>query len=425
MQHPRPVSAQTALSERLLAGFTYPLRGAALATCVVLGLGQCLTMLPGVIGVGFGFFLWLARWRYAAACLVHTANGFADPPDVGTEENAVAGRTLTLLHMLVIIGCVACKLLYPPMFWPLILFCSLTLPAIDMSLAFGDESSAFSPRNWQAVIGRLGIGYFIPVIINLVTGALIMLPWLMSSGIGFSLWQPLLAFAYTYLIIFNLHLMGVMIHRHHERFDLEPEAESLAQESGLDDDERLLAAVREIANVDRRTAIGLLVERMQGRSAPASLHQAYRDLLRQEGQRDALLEHGHIWIAMQLANNEPRRALGLVQECMEIDAAFLPDAPEHVATLAETAARSGMTRLALKLCHGYLRRWPRSPDGPHIGLLAARLLGDELGQRMEAAVLLGKLAAAWPEHPLHADLVATAQRMQQPDVPTTADANSR
>jgi hypothetical protein len=413
MPRPKPVSPHAPLADRLIAGLSYPLRGTALVTCVLLGLGQCLTILPGIIGMGFAFFLWLARWRYAAACLVHTANGFAEPPDVGTDEDAAAGRALTLLHMLVIIACVACQWFYAPMFWPLILFCSLTLPAIDMSLAFGDGANAFNPLHWQKVIGRLGAGYFLPVVVNLLTGLLIMLPSLLRPSLLAILWQPLFAFGYTYLIIFNLHLMGVMIHRHHERFDLEPEAEVLARESGQDGDERLLIAVLDMAKVDRRAAIGMLVERMQGHSAPPSLHQAYRELLKQEGLTAGLLEHGQIWIAALMANGEPRRALGLVQECMEIDPNFLPDAPESVATLAELASSSGMTRLSLKLCRGYLARWPRSSECPRLGLLAARQMAERLGQHAEAAVLLGKLAATWAKHPLHSSLVAQAIQLQQ------------
>ena len=187
----------------------------------------------------------------------------------------------------------------------------------------------------------------------------------------------------------------------------------LARESGQDEDERLLIAVRDMAKVDRRAAIGMLVERMQGHSAPPSLHQAYRELLKQEGLTAGLLEHGQIWIAALLANGEPRRALGLVQECMEIDANFLPDAPEIVATLAELASSSGMTRLSLKLCRGFLARWPRSVECPRLGLLAAHQMAERLGQHAEAAVLLGKLAATWTDHPLHPSLVAQAGQLQQ------------
>lgn len=413
MPRVRALSPDTPLSERLASALVYPLRGSALAVCAMLAIGQCLTLLPGIIGAGFGLALWLVRWRYAAACLVHTAHGFADPPDVGVEENPSAGRWLTLLHMLAVALCVACKLLYPSMLWPLLLFLALTLPAIDMSLAFdGDGAAALNPLKWQAVIARLGVEYFLPVVVNVVACTLIMLPALLPRGLGQVLSQPLFAFGYTYLIIVNLHLMGALIHRHHQRFNLEPEADVLMHESGQDEDDRLLVSVHEMAAVDRRAAIGMLVERMQGRAAPASLHHAYRELLHKEGLTDGLIEHGHLWIAALMAQGETRRALGLTQECMALDASFLPDAPEIVAPLAEQAAGAGMTQLSLKLCRGFLHRWPRSPEGPRIGMLAARQMGERLGQHAEAAVLLGKLAAAWPDHPLHRELSSLAQTLQ-------------
>ncbi len=409
------VSPDTPFSERFAAGLGYPLRGGGLATCVALALAHYLVILPAYIGVFASFALWAATWRYAATCLLHTANGYADPPDIGVDENPAAGNGLTAIHLFAVALCFISAVFYPGALWPLVLLFAITLPAIDMSLAFdGSMEVAMSPVNWWEVMRRFGASYLIPVGLNLATGVLIILASVATAFLPKLLSLPLFAFAYTYLIILNLHLMGAMIHQRHESFGIEPEAEELVREGGYDEDAHLLAQVQAVASTDRRAAIGMLVARMQGRSAPAPLHQAYRDLLRQEGLRDGLLEHGQIWTAVLLANNEPRRALGLVQECQEIDPAFLPDAPEHAGALAEQAARTGMTRLALRLCRGYLARWPRSPDVPRIGLLAARLLGDDLGQRAEAVVLLGKLAAAWPEHPLRKDIDALAQRLQQP-----------
>jgi len=409
------VSPDTPLAERFVAGLSYPLRGGGLAACVVLALGQCLVMIPAYVGVFIGFALWTATWRYAAACMLHTANGYADPPDVGIEEDPAAGRWLTVAHMMVVIACAAADAFYPAMFWPLILFFALTLPAIDMSLAFnGNPLAALNPLNWQAVIARLGVGYFVPVIVNVLIGGLIVLPSLTLSRWPMWLSLPLLGFAYTYLIIFNLHLMGAMIHQRHEQFDLEPEAETLMRESGQDEDEQLLVQVREMATLDRRTAIGLLVARMQGRSAPTSLHQAYRELLRKEGLKDGLLEHAYLWMAALMTRGETHRALALTQECLDLDPAFLPDSPDIAIAMAELAASSGMTRLSLKLCRGFLARWPRSPECPRIGLLAAGQLAERLDQRAEAAVLLGKLAAAWPEHPLQTALATRARQLQQP-----------
>jgi len=296
----------------------------------------------------------------------------------------------------------------------LILLFAITLPAIDMSLAFdGSMELALSPLNWWEVMRRFGAAYLIPVALNIATGALIIVASIATAFLPKLLALPLFAFAYTYLIILNLHLMGAMIHQRHEQFGLEPEAEELVRESGQDADTELLAHVHAVAQTDRPAAIGLLVKRMQGRSAPDALHLAYRELLRREGLREGLVEHGHLWIAAMIANGESRRALGLVQECMELEPSFLPDAPDNVAVLVDQAARAGMTRLALKLCRGYLTQWPRATDAPRIGLLAARWLSESPSQRAEAAVLLGKLIAAWPEHPLQPEMAALARQWQK------------
>jgi hypothetical protein len=346
--------------------------------------------------------------------MLHTANGFADPPDLGADENPAAGRGLTAIHLFAVALCVASGMFYPPALWPLMILFAITLPAIDMSLAFdGSLEQAMSPVTWWEVMRRFGAAYLIPVALNLIIGGLIVTASVGSRFLPRLVALPLVAFAYTYLIILNLHLMGAMIHERHASFGLTPEADELVAENGQDEDTQLLHVVQATAATDRRGAIAMLVERLQHRGAPSSLHQAYRDLLRREGLRDALLVHGQIWIAALMANGESRRALGLVQECMELDAEFLPDDPTSAGHLAELAARSSMNRLALRLCRGFLAQWPRSPEAPRYGLLAARLLVATPDRQAEAAVLLGKLAAGWPDHPLRGEIDTLAQQLQR------------
>jgi hypothetical protein len=408
------VSPDTPFHARFITGLGYPLRGAGLATCTALALAHYAVMLPAFIGVIASFALWTATWRYAATCMLHTANGYADPPDIGADENPAAGRGLTAVHLFAVALCILGGVFYPPVLWPLMILFAITLPAIDMSLAFdGSIELALSPVTWWEVMRRFGTAYLIPVALNLATGALIVGTSVATSLLPRLLALPLFAFAYIYLIILNLHLMGAMIHQRHERFGLTPEAETMVAENGQDEDAQLLHEVQSMATTDRRGALGMLAARLQHRSAPPSLHQAYRDLLRQEGLRDALLVHGQIWIAALMANGESRRALGIVQECLELDSHFIPDDPATAGPLAELAARSSMNRLALQLCRGFLAQWPRSPQAPHYGLVAVRLLAAMPDRQAEAAVLLGKLVAAWPDHPLRGEFDALSQQLHK------------
>ncbi|WP_346948718.1 hypothetical protein [Dyella sp.] len=407
------VAADKPFAERLPAAFAYPLRGAALASCAAMALAHLVVgLLPALLGGICTLAIWAATWRYAADCMLHTANGFADPPDVSLGGNESSGWALTAIHLFLAALCILAAVFFPRALWPILLVSVLILPAIDMTLAFeGNLADALNPLQMLRVIGGFGLAYLIPVTINLIVAGLIVLAGAATGVLPRLVAQPLYAFAYTYLIVLGFHLMGAMIHERHEQFGMAPEAERLVAASGQDEDSRLLAAVQQRAAEQPRAAIDMLVGRLQDRSAPASLHLAYRQLLRQEGLREALLVHGQIWTAALLANNEGKRALGLVQECMEIDPAFLPDDPATAAPLAELAARMGMSRLAVKLCKGYLSKWPRTPEAPRIGLLAAQQLGLRLDQPAEALVLLRKLAAAFPDHPVHAELLALERQL--------------
>lgn len=409
------VAADTPFGERLAAGFGYPLRGAALPTCVVLALIHYVGLLPSWTGALASALVWAATWRYAADCLLHTANGYADPPDVGSDGNSASGWGLTAIHLLVVALCVVAIVFFPRLLWPLLILAALVLPAIDMSLAFdGNLALAINPLNWARVIGSFGAAYLIPVAINLLLGALIVLASVATALLPRLLALPLFAFAYTYLIVLAFHLMGAMIHQRHERFGIEPEAEKLAAAAGQDADSRLLDEARRLAVDDPLAALRQLAARLQERAAPAAVHQFYRGLLQRQGLRDDLLVHGQIWIAALIAQGESRRALGLLQECAGIDAAFVPDDPRTCGELADLAARLGMSRLAIQLCRGYLAHWPRDMQAPHYGLLAARQLAAHADQHGEAAALLDRLAAAWPEHPLRSEIDAQRRQLANP-----------
>jgi hypothetical protein len=408
----RTVDPDAPLGERFASGLGYPLRGAALPTLVGLALVHYAGLLPLFLGTIGSLLVWGATWRYAAECMLHTANGFAEPPDVGLGDSDRAAWGLTIVHVVAATFCVAMTFYSPALFWPALLAVALALPAIDMALAFdGSLLVALNPAHWGEIIRRFGWSYLIPVGINLTVGMLALLATWITAGLPRLLSLPLFGFAYTYLIVLGFHLMGAMIHRRHEHFGLTPEAEVLAEALGSHADQRLLDHAKELATHAPMEAIHLLVPRLQGREAPAELHQAYRDLLRRQNLTDALLVHGQIRIAALMANDEPRKALAMLQDCVVIDPAFLPDDPGNAGALAELAARSGMRHTALKLCRGWLANWPRDGRAPAVALIAARELEAE-GQPMEASVLLGRVASAWTDHPQHGDLLARIRQLQ-------------
>src|SRR6185312_13420659 len=203
------IAADTPFGERLVAGFGYPLRGAGLATCTALTLAHYAGFLPAV---------------GTLACLLHTAHGYADPPDVGSEGNGASGWGLTAIHLLLVALCVLAVVFFPRALWPVLVVAALALPAVDMSLAFdGNLALALNPLNWIRVVNTFGPVYLVPVAINLLLGLLIVLASLGSHLLPRFLALPLFAFASTYLIVLAFHLMGALIHLHHERLGLVPE----------------------------------------------------------------------------------------------------------------------------------------------------------------------------------------------------------
>jgi hypothetical protein len=405
------VPADTPFGERLAAGFGYPLRGAGLATCTALALAHCAALLPAV-GTLANLLVWAATWRYAADCMQRTANGYAEPPDVGADEAGATGWALALIHLVAAALFATCVGFAPSALWLLVPVLVLALPAIDMSLAFdGNVLLALNPATWWRIACGFGGAYLVPVAINLLLGVLVAVAMSSSGLLPRFLALPLFGFAYTYLIVLAFHLMGALIHQRHERFGLEPEAPKLARVAGQDEDDRLLDAARTLADGDPVAALHQLADRLRQRQAPAPVHQLYRELLRRQGLRDDLLVHGQVWIAALIAQDEARRALGVLQECCGIDTAFVPDDPRTCGELADLADRLGMARLAIHLGRGYLAHWPRDERAPHYGLLVARQLGTQPERRAEAIVLLEKLAAAWPEHPQRSDIAALQRQL--------------
>lgn len=393
--HLETVDADLPWAARLSRGLSYPLRGAALASLAAMTLGHLLAwMLPSFLGWSTGVVVWVSTYMYALECLRRTANGYAQPPEMALYAGNAPGIALYVLQMAALAAIVLATYLGSDA-WVVWLLLALVLPAVTMALAFEDGIlAAFNPVTLAAAIGSFGAAYLLPV----AGGALQTIAYIQALRHGDSLLQTGLWYALvTYLVLFNFHLMGVLMHRYHERIGHLPESLAMAQATGSDiEDGQMRAMQALVASGHDDVAIGLLAQRLQERGATPAMHHEYRRLLRAAGRRDALLEHAPSYIAVLLLEDDTRRALGVVQECIDLDPQFLPGDAGVVGELADAAARNGMTRLGLKLARAYPNTWPRDPAAPRYGLLAARLLATQPGRRAEAGVLASKLLHAYP-----------------------------
>lgn len=398
------------LSQQLLTALRYPLRAAALPGLVAFTLAHYLALLP-VAGWLLELVIWAATYLYALECLRHTADGFAMPPEFA--EPGHGGWAMVAIMLWSTVLTVLVKLGLGGDTWVVSALLAVALPAIAMSLALdGNVWLALNPLTWLQVMSRFGLPYLFLIAMQLLVALVVGLAQVgFESALPRLLSLPLFYFVATYATVFNFHLMGLLIHQRHEQFGLQPRAHRLARQSHQDDDQDLLDQVQSLAASEPQAAIDLLVPRLRDRAAPAALHLAYRQLLKQQGLRDALLVHGQIWVAALIAQGESRRALGVLQECIGLDAGFIPDDPRTCGELADLSARLGIRRIALALCRGYLAHWPRDAGAPHYGLLASRLLAENPDQHAEAVQLLDQLVANWPEHLLRPEIDAQRQRL--------------
>ena len=404
------IDTELPLSQQLLIALRYPLSGGALSAMAAFTLAHYLSLLP-VAGWFIELGLWAATYMYALECLRHTADGYAMSPEFA--EPGHGGWALVAILLWSTVLTLLVKLNFGGGTWIITSLMAISLPAIAMSLALdGSVGHALNPVTWVRVISRFGLPYLWLIGVQLLIAVVIgVAQFAFESAFPRVISLPLFYLAATYATLFNFHLMGLLIHQRHEHFGLQPQAHVLAREIHQDADQNLLDEVEALAPEQPRAALDLLVPRLRDSAAPAALHIAYRKLLRQLSLNDALLVHGQIWMAALIAQGESRRALGVLQECSGIDAEFIPDDPRTCCELADLAARLSMHRIALKLCRGYLAHWPRDMQAPHCGLLAAQILGEQPEQHAEAAAMLQQLAAAWPDHPLLAQINAQRQRL--------------
>ena len=368
----RLADAEAPLPGRLFRGLGYQLHGAALSGIVVLTLAHYLSLLQ-LAGWFIELVVWAATYAYALECLRSTADGYAEPPEVTRETGMQGGWLLVALLLIALAATSLAHWKFGAGAWWLTFAFALVIPAVAIALAFDDGlGAALGPFNWLRTMQRFGAPYFILVLLQLIVGGVQGFAQdRYQSGTSAVIEMPLFYLLCTYATVLNFHWMGVMVWHYRERLGMRPEAPERAKARGQDADDELVRECEALARTDPEAAAIRLRDRIRERAAPNPVHLLFRVLLKRLVRNDLLISHGQTWIAQLCAGNDARRALGLLQECREIDPGFIPDDPDATATLARLAMRTGMHDMASYLARGFVARWPRHPAAEEVGRLAA------------------------------------------------------
>lgn len=393
------------LSQRLPRILAYPAGKAMLWMLVALSALRLLANLPNILGLLFEITFWLMGFKLAVEALVNTAHGRLEP--LGSDDlmatDGDGWRQLVLVVLVSsVIGAVAAWVGGGAAMVGLAL-AVLFLPAAIILLAIdGSMANALNPLAWGSLIGRLGAAYFGAVaVLAAMTLLATAVQWLLGAVLPAGVATLPGGFVSLYLLVASYHLLGYLIHQHHEALgmDIAPavprstlanplEDEAVAEAQALAEDGQLAAAA------DR------LEEMFRGRGASDELHDRYRQYLAQAGDKPRLASHGREYICRLIATGKDKRALAVAAEMLAADPGYRHEHPADIARLVAQAERTGQSRLAVTLAEAFETRFPASPEAPQVLLTATTLMADKLGREDEALARLRAGLARFGGHPL-------------------------
>ncbi len=385
---PAPRTTGAALADAL----AYPLQRDALIGILVLSLAQIVCGVVPVIWPLLQLVVWAAAYRYALEILAASGQGRAAPPQGWLLAGDGLQRSHLWLQAICIIGIViGARWLGAGGTLLLIAAAALALPGALLALAAAQNLlAAFNPGAWWAVARIIGPAYPLlaaataaTLLLQLMGGALF--ARLPVEWIGQLLW-----FGCVHYALFALfRLLGLALYRHADELGLEQvsvERPVLVREretAALDEDVR---AAAELADPRARAAALAAVLRRGG--ADAALHGAYRQCLRQLGDRAGLRQHAEVRCCELVALGKPADALALAAEALGDYPGFaLPEA-DATAALLDIADARGALRQAAALTVNYRKTHPKRRDGLPLARRGALLLADRLADRDGATQLL-------------------------------------
>lgn len=423
--------------------FLFPGKLPALARVVLL---SALAAFPFVLMNG-AFFLpllavasfvaWVVLFRYAYRVLEQTSLGRLSPADYPLDAGAAGHykpykQMAVFVIMFVAVGAVA-ALLGPWLGLVAYALVVFAMPASIMAVAIEDRVfAALNPSKLAHLMSSIGWPYLVLCffLLMLSSGQGVLSQWLLEHSFGALKqlaaageemsetdvraliaelqgrvkWTMLLLnFIAMYFTLIMFNLMGYVLYQYHKAIGLDVQvdfdrSEEATRRATATADPVAAQIGKLVSQGDVDAAIEVAYEDQRTNPHSIAAHERFHRVLLLGQRKERMLTHAQKFISLLLRQEQPQRALEVLQEALRLDENFRPAEGREVLPLARAAVAGRQADLALRLLRQFDKRFPGDPDIPNVHVLSAKVLCEHFRKDEQAREILQGVVAKYPNH---------------------------
>jgi tetratricopeptide (TPR) repeat protein len=397
--------------QRLGQFFIYPAYPGPLLFVVILtAISYALANIPIPLFSRLSLFIvGIVFVKYAYVVLEDTAHGHLLPRsitnEVLTEQIILPLKQIALMFALGAVLSTIFDIFGNGVFWVALAITLFALPASTMVLAMEHRFfSAFNPILVGSVIQRIGLPYFILVLLlyflSLASESLL---GMLSGVISPSAMIALFFFATMYFTLIMFNMMGYVLYQYHEQlgFTVEVEADTPQDKDAEPMTSPDLRAVEIMLQEGKNAeAAQRLTEIIQDAPGNIDARERMLKLARLNADNALHTRQGQDYISYLFHENKLGLATKVYQDCVAFDKQFRPVKPNERVEIAKLLRNNGHHRTAVTLLSNLHRDFPTFDGTPAAYMLVAQLLCEQFGEDDKAKQILQYVLKNYPHHTL-------------------------
>lgn len=415
---------------RLREFFIYPANpGTLLLIAALSAITFLIGLVPAAWSVAFEISIWqieliyvflfpfiVTFLNYAYNVLEDTAHGHLKPVEITTERlfgNSIVVFELLLLMLFLtqLIPIAARSILNEPGYHTAVVLTSLATPAVIMVLAIEKKfSSAINPVTVLSVITRIGMPYFIMVVMFYLL--YIAQPYLLEFLLkyidqSFSLAVYAFVTMYYFLIMFNM--MGYTLYQHHGvlGYSIDVEMHQQEDESQFDTvnvspEMRAVEILIHEGKVDQ--AVRELQDIVNKNPGDTDARDRILKLARLTGNTALHAEQAQNYMSYLIDENKVGQAALIFQSCCEFDKTLKPTKAAERLELAKYFRKKSKYNFTTAVLNDLHRDFPSFDGIPQAYLIVAQTLCEQFNDDERAQKILEFVIKNYSSHPLKPEI---------------------